>query len=247
VSVFLQFLAMMGFFFITLQYLQLVLGYGTLKSALAVVPLAVGMMPASTAAARLSARFGGRRVGAFGLGLSAVGFVWLARLTAASSYGPFLIGMLLIGVGLGLGMTPATNAIVDSLPRGKQGLASAVNDTSRELGAAFGIAIIGSAFTAGYRSHIAGGLVGLPAQVAVAAKQAPAAALQAAGGLGPNGQALIHSARTAFMSGQRIALLIGAAALAVGVVFLLVGGAPATVDVLDAAGDAGLELEAVRA
>src|ERR1700738_2957616 len=75
VSVFLQFLAMMGFFFITLQYLQLVLGYGTLKAAFAIVPLVVGMLPASTAAARLSGWFGGRRVGAFGLALSGVGFV----------------------------------------------------------------------------------------------------------------------------------------------------------------------------
>jgi hypothetical protein len=67
--------------------------------------------------------------------------------------------------------------------------------------------------------------------------------------LGPNGQALIHNARAAFMSGQRIALLIGAGALAVGVVFLLVGGAPASVDVLDVAEadseDSGLELDAV--
>jgi len=241
VSVFLQFLAMMGFFFITLQYLQLVLGYGTLKSALAIVPLAVGMMPASTAAARLSERFGGRRVGAFGLAISAAGFVWLARLTATSSYGPFLVGMLLVGVGLGLGMTPATNAIVESLPLAKQGLASAVNDTSRELGAAFGIAILGSAFTAGYRSHL-GRLVGVPAQAAVAAKQAPASALQAAGQLGPNGQALAHSARSAFMSGQRNALLIGAFALAVGVAFLLLSGGPAPEDVLDEVGP-GLQLE----
>ena len=168
VSVFLQFLAMMGFFFITLQYLQLVLGYGTLKSALAIVPLAVAMMPASTAAARLSARFGGRRVGAFGLGSDR------RRVRVAGPADrhqllpePSLVGMLLVGVGLGLGMTPATNAIVESLPRAKQGLASAVNDTSRELGAAFGIAIIGSAFTAGYRSHIGGRLTGVsPAQVA---------------------------------------------------------------------------------
>ena len=78
VSVFLQFLAMMGFFFIFLQYLQLVRGYGTLNAALAVVPLAVGMMPASTAAARLSVRFGGRYVGAAGLAMSAVGLVWLS-------------------------------------------------------------------------------------------------------------------------------------------------------------------------
>jgi len=223
-SVFVQFLAMMGFFFIFLQYLELVRGYGTLKAALDVVPLAVGMMPASTAAASLSSRYGGRNVGVAGLGLSAAGFVWLSQLTVASSFWPVLFGMIIAGAGLGLGMTPATNAIVESLPIAKQGLASAVNDTSRELGAAFGIAIIGSAFTAAYRTHIAPSLHQLPAPVASAAKQAPAAAIDVAGRLGPNGRALVHQTRTAFMSGQRQALLIAAVGLAIGVVFLLLPG-----------------------
>jgi hypothetical protein len=135
--------------------------------------------------------------------------------------------MIVIGIGLGLGMTPATNSIVESLPPANQGLASAVNDTAREMGGAFGIAIIGSAFTAGYRSHVAGGVRHLPAPVASAAKDAPASALQVAGKLGPDGQRLVHTARTAFMSGQRGALLIGAVALLVGVAFLLLrGGGP---------------------
>jgi EmrB/QacA subfamily drug resistance transporter len=228
VSVFLQFLAMMGFFFIFLQYLQLVQGYGTLKASLAVVPFAVGMMPASTAAAGLAARFGGKNVGAFGLAISAGGFLWLSQLSVGSSYWPVLLGILVVGAGLGLGMTPATNAIVESLPPAKQGLASAVNDTSRELGGAFGIAIIGSAFTAAYRTHIGPSLHQLPLPIAGAAKQAPAAAIQVADRLGPNGQALVHQTRTAFMSGQRQALLIGAVALVIGAVFVaLRGGTPA--------------------
>jgi EmrB/QacA subfamily drug resistance transporter len=224
VSVFLQFLAMYGFFFISLQYLQLVLGYGTLKASLAVVPFAVGMMPASTAAARLASRIGGRAVGAAGLAISALGFVWLSQLTAASSYWPVLIGMVVTGIGLGLGMTPATNAIVESLPLEKQGLASAVNDTSREMGGAFGIAIIGSAFTASYRNHISSHVTSLPAGAAAAARQAPAAALQVAGRLGAGGTGLVREARVAFMSGQRQALLIGAAALVAGVAFVLLRG-----------------------
>lgn len=243
VSIFLQFLAMIGLFFMILQYLQLVQGYGTLKAALAVVPLAFGMMPASTAAARLASRYGGRYVGAAGLALSASGFVWLAQLTVSSSYRPVLLGMIVTGVGLGLGMTPATNTIVDSLPLGKQGLASAVNDTSRELGGAFGIAIVGSAFTAGYRSRIAPGLQHLPASAATAARQAPAAALQVAGRLGPNGLALVHNTKTAFLSGQREALLIGAGALVVGVAFLMLRGSAPAVEIEVEPDWAGFELE----
>jgi hypothetical protein len=155
-----------------------------------------------------------------------------------------LLGILVVGAGLGLGMTPATNAIVESLPPAKQGLASAVNDTSRELGGAFGIAIIGSAFTAAYRTHIGPSLHQLPLPIAGAAKQAPAAAIQVAGRLGPNGQALVHQTRTAFMSGQRQALLIGAVALVIGAVFVaLRGGTPAVAT--ETASDAvELELDA---
>ncbi len=232
VSVFLQFIAMYGFFFLVLQYLQLVLGYGTLKASLAVVPFVVGMMPASTAAARLARRFGGRLVGATGLAISALGFVWLAQLTASSSYPAVLVGMVVTGVGLGLGMTPATNAIVESLPIAKQGLASAVNDTSREMGGAFGIAIVGSAFTAGYRSHISPAICtsASGSGASAAARQAPATALQVAGRLGAGGTGLVHDARVAFMSGQRQALLIGAAALIVGVAFLLLRPQAAVAD-----------------
>ena len=65
---------------------------------------------------------------------------------------------LVIGTGAALAMTPATNAIIASLPRAKQGVAPAVNDTARELGAAFGIAVLGSAFNIGYRHDIERGV-----------------------------------------------------------------------------------------
>ena len=74
-SLFLQFFAIFGFFFISLQYLQLVLGYGTLKSAVALLPIAVVMMPLSTVAATLAERYGQRLIGSAGLAISAVGFV----------------------------------------------------------------------------------------------------------------------------------------------------------------------------
>ena len=227
---------MFGFFLVILQYLQLMLGYSALKAAVALLPMTFVMIPISA----------GRRA-AVG---SASGRSWSAasgsghrrrrlrvpsrRSTRSSGYWPFLLVALVLGVGIGLAMTPATNAIVSSLPAAKQGVASAVNDTTREIGAALRHRHHGQ--------HVQHRLpqqhrhAGSPAagQVAAAAQQAPAAALQAAGRLGPNGRAWWTTPGAAFMSGQRIALLIGAAALAVGVVFLLAGGAPATVDVLDA-------------
>ena len=111
-------------------------------------------------------------------------------------------------------MTPATNAIVSSLPDEKQGVASAVNDTTREIGTALGIAIMGSAFDAGYRHGIDGHLAGLPNHVADQAREAPGLALHAAGSLGPRGVALINAAQDAFATGMRVAMLLGAVLLA---------------------------------
>jgi hypothetical protein len=119
-------------------------------------------------------------------------------------------------------MTPATNAIVASLPREKQGVASAVNDTARELGAAFGIAMLGSAFNTGYRNDIADNLGGLATEAAAQAKEAPAIALNIAESVGDS--ALADAARGAFTSGMRYATLLGAGLLVIGAVFVWVRG-----------------------
>jgi hypothetical protein len=117
-------------------------------------------------------------------------------------------------VGIGLAMTPATNAIVSSLPPAKQGVASAVNDTTREIGTALGIAIMGSTFATGYRHALDGHLAGLPAGAASQAREAPALALQVAGGLGRQGEALVRATHDAFASGMRFSMLFGAVLLA---------------------------------
>jgi EmrB/QacA subfamily drug resistance transporter len=225
-SLFLQFFAIFGFFFISLQYLQLVLGYGTLKSAVSLLPVAAVMLPLSTVAASLAERYGQRIIGTAGLAISAAGFVIIATMNASSSYWELLIALLVIGAGTALAMTPATNAIVGSLPRAKQGVASAVNDTARELGAAFGIAILGSAFNSGYRSHIDGNLEGLTPAARAAAHEAPAAAIAVAQKAGASGDALAAAARDAFMVGSRYAMYIGAALLVVGAVFVFVRSQP---------------------
>ena len=223
-SLFLQFLAMFGFFFVALQYLQLVLGYGTFKASLALLPMGLVVLPLSTVAASFVERYGTKRIGGTGLVLTAIGFLILSPLTADSSYLHFLAGVLVVGAGMGLAMTPATNAIVQSLPRARQGVASAVNDTARELGAAFGIAVLGSAFNAAYRSDISSHLDGVPPEAADAAKDAPAGALVAAEQMGDGGAALVGHARDAFASGMQSALLIGAGVLALGALFTWVRG-----------------------
>jgi EmrB/QacA subfamily drug resistance transporter len=146
-----QFFAMFGFLFLALPYLQLVQGFSPLQAAGALLPMAVVVMPLSRVAPALTARTGVRVTGAAGLTLMAIGFVILATLAPGSSYWQFLVGLLPFGAGVALAGAPATTAIVASLPREKQGVASAVNDVSRELGGALGIAVLGSLQNTQYR------------------------------------------------------------------------------------------------
>jgi EmrB/QacA subfamily drug resistance transporter len=231
-SLFLQFFAMFGFFFVSLQFVQLVLGYSTFEAALALLPMSIVILPISAVAGTLSERYGHRVIGGVGLAVSAVGFALFATLGTGSGYLAFMFVTLVIGVGASLAMTPATNAIVASLPRAKQGVASAVNDTSRELGAAFGVAVLGSAFNTGYRTAIDGDLAGLPAGVAHQAREAPAIAVQLASNL-PGGDALADAARAAFTTGMRYSVLLGAGLLLLGAAYVWVRGASRTEEVLE--------------
>jgi hypothetical protein len=96
----------------------------------------------------------------------ATGFLVLSTLEPGSSYWRFLAGLLPFGAGMALAGAPATNAIVSSLPRAQQGVASAVNDVSRELGGALGIAVLGSVLNGAYRSGLAESTDGLSPTVA---------------------------------------------------------------------------------
>jgi EmrB/QacA subfamily drug resistance transporter len=209
-SMLVLFLVLFGVFLVLLQYLQLILGDSALKAAAALLPMTFVMIPISTIAAPLSERYGQRFVGGGGLLVSAAGVVALARLGAHSGFLPLLVAEVILAAGIGLAMTPATNAIVSSLPASKQGVASAVNDTTREIGTALGIAIMGSAFDAGYRhalnGHLVGGALG-------AARQSPAVALQVAARLGRGGDGLVQVTQDAFTSGMHLAMLLGAVLL----------------------------------
>jgi hypothetical protein len=121
---------------------------------------------------------------------------------------------------MALAGAPATTAIVASLPRSKQGVASAVNDVSRELGGALGIAILGSLMNGVYRSEMADATSGLPADAATKAEGSLVAAQQAGERLGPEGSQLVANAETAFVHGLTNGLVAGAALLLLGALFV---------------------------
>ncbi|TDC25874.1 MFS transporter [Streptomyces sp. 8K308] len=223
-SLTLQFFAFFGFVFLVLQYLQLVLGNSPLVAALSLIPMALGMMPsARVIAPRLAARAGTRATCVAGLLLISTGLAVLAQLDSSSSYWLLLCGLLPLGAGMGLAMTPATTAITDALPPSQQGIGSAVNDLTRELGGALGIAVLGSIMQSAYRDQL--DLSGLPGPVAAQARDSVAVALRL-------GSPAADRAREAFADGMSTALICAAVVVvcaAAAVAALLRHGRPAAV------------------
>lgn len=212
-SLTLQFFAQFGFLFVSLQYLQFVLGYSPLEAGLALLPMALMLMAISPRAPKLAHHLGVRRVGAAGLALMGAGMLVFAMLDTDSSYWHFGFGAMLTGIGLALATAPATTAIVSSLPSGQQGIASAVNDLTREVGGAFGIAVLGSLLNSTYRSDVTGAAAQLPAPASEAVEESVAAAIELAPTAGPRGAALLEQAQAAFVNGLSTALLVAGVVL----------------------------------
>ena len=220
VSILVQFFALFGFIFVLLQYVQFVLGYSPFEAGAALAPAAVLMMGLSPRVPRLLDRFGPGRVAPVGLLLIAAGFLVFSTAGTDSSYWLLLGGLIPLGVGMALATTPATTAIVSSLPQAKQGVASAVNDVAREVGGALGIAVLGSALTDGYQSGVADATAQLPPELGQHAQDALPAALAISQQLGPRGADLAAAAQSAFVDGLGVATLIGAGALAIAAIFV---------------------------
>jgi EmrB/QacA subfamily drug resistance transporter len=214
-SITVQFLAAFGFFFVVIQYLQYVADYGPLHAAAALLPLPVILIPLARAAPRIADRVGINRVDAGGLVLMAVGFVVLSLLDTGFSYWHFAAGLAVFAAGMGLAGTPATTAITSSLPGSRQGIASAVNDTSRELGGALGIALLGSLLNDRYRTQREPATRRLPTAAADHAKSSIAFVEQASPHFGAAGRVLAARAEHAYVSGLSLSLLVGAGILAV--------------------------------
>lgn len=155
IAVTLVFFAMFGSLFFVSQYLQFVLDYSALKSGAALLPVAASLMVSALLSAVLVGRLGSKVIVTTGLVLVAAALYWCSFLTVSSGYGIIAGVLVLIGIGMGLAMAPATDSIMGSLPPEKAGVGSAVNDTTREIGGALGVAILGSITTATYASKIA--------------------------------------------------------------------------------------------
>jgi EmrB/QacA subfamily drug resistance transporter len=227
ILIFLQFFAAFRLFYLLPQFFQFVQGAEPLEAALKLLPMGLGIAPASALGPQMLQRLGTRATGAGGLLLMAVAFL-LFGLAGDAPYwqlGPVIV---VFGFGLGLSITPGTQLIIDGLPADRRTLSAAVNDVTREVGGVLGGAVAASVLVAVYGRDLV--TTGLPPQAAEAAEEGVGAALAIAGSLGPQGAELVASARDAFTAGYSVVMLVATAALVLGAVLtaLLAPGRPET-------------------
>jgi len=224
VALTLVFFTLMGLFFSIAQLFQLVMGYGTFSSALHMAPIAMFMMVSAPLSPGLVDRFGKRRTVSAGLAVLAVGTVIMALLPSAPSYTAVLVGMGVMAFGMGIAMSPTTDLLMSAVPASKAGMGSATNDTTRELGGALGVAVLGSVMASRYTSQIASSLGALPTSARSTASSSLGGASVAARDLGGTaGAQFLDAAREAWMSGLRLAMVVGALIIGACAVFTFLG------------------------
>lgn len=214
VSLLLQFLATFGLFFLIVQYLQLVLDYSPLQSAVALAPIAAPVLVLSVLSPWLLRLVGLRVLTAAGLTVLSASLFLLTRLGIDSDYIDVAVPLIISAIGIGLCTAPATSAIVSNTPEDKQGVASAVNDAAREIGAAIGVALAGSVLAVGYSRSIEPTAAMAPPEAQQAIGDSLASSLAVAEMAGPQGARLETLAREAFVSGMH------EASIALGVVLI---------------------------
>jgi EmrB/QacA subfamily drug resistance transporter len=215
----LGYFALFGSLFLISQLLQFVLGYSALDAGVRLLPFALSMAVFAPLSPRLVDRIGTKAVVVMGMSLVAGGLLWAASLGVGSTYVDYLPAMIVLGTGVALTWAPTTESIMGSLPPEKAGVGSAVNDTVREIGAALGIAVLGSILASGYRGSIGSATAGLPEPAAHAAGDSLGGAVTVAQQVGgESGATLLDAARAAFLDGFGSALTVAAAVAMAGAV-----------------------------
>ncbi len=218
-----------GALFVQTQFLQFDLHLSAIEAGVRILPIAAVVAVAAPLSTFIVRAIGSKATASIGLLAIAGGLLEISQASGpATTYGQVVPGMLLIGLGAGLLMPTATDAVIGSVPPGDAGVGSATNGVSIQVGGALGVAVIGSALSTRYQHHLSPALAGqhLPAPVVHTALGSIGGALDVAAGL-PRaaGAQLVEVASSAFMSGVGISLLIGAV-VAVGGVLVALAAVP---------------------
>jgi DHA2 family multidrug resistance protein-like MFS transporter len=198
----------MGLLFFFSQYLQLVRGFSPLQAGFAEMPATLASVVVVAAVGVVVGRLGRGRAGAVALAVAALGLALVAVAERAPQYWWLGLSLVPVGLGVGLALTITVDSVLSAVPRDKAGSASAISETAYELGAALGIAILGSLVTVGYRAFLPAGPVPGEVRDSLAA---------AANVLDPASD-LAHAAREAFTGAMQVTSLAAAAITAVAAV-----------------------------
>lgn len=205
--------ALSGLLFYLSQYLQLVRGLRPLAAGVAQSPMTLASLFTAFLAGWLVARLGRGRVIGAGLACAAAGVATVAAAEVVPGYGWLAAGLAVTGFGVGLALTVTTDAVVSAVPAERAGAAAAVSETGYELGAALGIALLGSLHTALYRGHLTLP-TGVADDIAERARESIASAMTAAADAAPSSsEAIIDASRTAFTGAMQTTSAVTAALL----------------------------------
>jgi len=218
---------LMGAFFFLGQFLQSVQGYTPFQAGLRLLPMAVVSFISAAGSAKVAERLGTKLTVAIGIFIAAIGFFYLTRIAAVdASYLNIALAMSIASLGMGLTMSPATNSVMGSIPVSQSGIGSAMNNTTRQVGAALGVAILGSILNATYLARI--NAVSWPAQLPAEAMEAIRNSIQGAHIVAQQvpvpqlAQMIIDQSNEAFTAGSADALLVATVILAITAVITLI-------------------------
>jgi EmrB/QacA subfamily drug resistance transporter len=195
-AVALFFLAVFGAFYYLTQHLQFVLGYDALDTGLRMLPLAGAVFVGSALTGYLTPRVGMKWTVTAGMVGGTAALALLTQVDSGSSYGDFVAPLIVLGLAIGLALSPCTDAIMGAFPESQLGVGGAVNDTSLELGGSLGIAILGSLLATSYSGHLSDATAGgkLPASSLETAQDSVGAGYAVAQGIGDKARQLAEQA-----------------------------------------------------
>ncbi|MFB6709265.1 MFS transporter [Streptomyces sp. NPDC056333] len=211
-------LALVGLELIAVQYLQLVLGLSPLETGLRLLPLTFAAMAAGATGSYTLRRVGPRRMVGWGFVLTAASVLLLTMMGQHDRPGLLTVSFVVLGFGLQSTLFGAYESMLSEAPADRAGGAAAIGETSYQLGAGMGIALLGSVMNAAYTPGLAKlSGAGVPAEASTAASHSLGEAYQVASRLGgPPGEMLRTAARHAFVNGLHVTLLVSAGLLLLG-------------------------------
>ena len=216
------FFALFGMVFGMTQYLQFVQGYTPLEAGLRMVPVALGIAVGAGLSHRMVAKLGTNKVVAPGLVVLGAVLISITFWDPNTEY--WIIGLTFFCMAFGMGnvMAPSTDSVMGAVPEANAGVASAMNDVTRQVAGAFGVAVMGSVMNTVYSGRMDIAVTGLPSEAASAARDSVGAASKIASMLPAEvGVRLADAARSAFSDALGVAVLVAAGVALAGSVFIV--------------------------